>query len=405
MDILSVREQYRIMEQSLRERLDRLVPRAMREHNVDLWLVVCREYNEDPVFRALFPPAYPTARRLTMVAFDAAGHRWSLSMPDEELEPYYEQYWRFRDEEQMTALERLCEELDPSVIAINTSAETSFADGMSAGVAKLLDDGISKRWTSRMKAVDDLVVDIMARRTPTERSYYPHVLDAAHSVMDAMYTESVVKPGTTTCDDLMWFMRQRVRDMGLTYWFEPTMDLQRRGTGESRAVGVIECGDLIHCDFGIRYLGVCTDTQRLAYIARSGETALPTDLARGMAENNRFQDIVRENMIPGRTGNEVFTASMLQASSEGIKAMLYSHPCNLYGHGPGPTIGLYSNQAEIPIQGDFKLLEDTTYALELNTTTECSGEPIVFYTEETVYLDREGVRFLHPGRERIKVIM
>ncbi|WP_204214320.1 M24 family metallopeptidase [Collinsella sp. An2] len=405
MEVLSVREQYQVMEESLRERLDQLVPQAMREHEVDLWVVACREYNEDPVFRALFPPAYPTARRLTMVAFAADGRRWSLSMPDEGLEPYYTQYWRVREEDQMSALNRLCAELEPTTIALNVSKTTSFADGMTTGVFHMMQEGVSEQWVKRMRSVDDLVVDVMGRRTPTERRVYPHVLDAAFSVIDAMYTPEVVKPGVTTCADLEWFMRQRVRDMGLGYWFEPTMDLQRRGTGESRSYGTIEAGDLIHCDFGIRYLGVCTDTQRLAYVALPGEDGLPDDYARGMKTNNRFQDIVRENMVPGRTGNEVFTSSIGQAKAEGIQAMLYSHPCNLYGHGPGPTIGLYSNQAEIPVQGDFKLACNTTFALELNTTSKsANGEETVFYTEETVYLDEDGVRFLHPGRETITVI-
>ena len=42
-----------------------------------------------------------------------------------------------------------------------------------------------------------------------------------------MYTSEVVKPGITTTQDLEFFMRQRAVDLGLEYWFEPTMDIER----------------------------------------------------------------------------------------------------------------------------------------------------------------------------------
>ena len=263
---------------------------------------------------------------------------------------------------------------------------------------------LDEKWLDRMISDDHLGIKLMERRTPTELQLLPEVVEAAFSVMNAMYTSEQVIPGKTTTEDLEWFMMQSVKDMGLDYWFEPTMDLQREGEVKERITGVIQRGDLLHCDFGIRYMNMCTDTQRLAYVAREGESEVPQDLRNGMRVNNRFQDIVREQMKPGRTGNEVLVASLAQAKEEGIEAVLYSHPCNMYGHGPGPTIGLWNQQSAIPIKGDIELDVNTVYALELNVKVPCCGKDYYIYTEETVLLDENGVQFLYEGRDRITLI-
>lgn len=407
--IRSVREQYELQDRCLRERLEGIVPSVMEQSGSDAWIHISREYNEDPTFRALFPPTYPTARRITIVAFVRdEGHvrRFSLSMPDEDLERFYEPFWKdWRIEPQFKALERLFDTFHPKRIAIDTSANFSFSDGLSSGMDRMLRENVDERWLESMAPDDELVLKVMELRTPTELELVHEVADVAYGIIDEMYEPARVKPGETTTQDLEWFMRQRVCDLGLEYWFEPTMDVERAGVVGTRLTGTIQPGDLLHCDFGIRYMNLCTDTQRLAYVPKPGESEVPEDLRAALSVNNRFQDIVRSAMVPGRTGNEVFEASLEQARAEGIDAMLYSHPCNMYGHGPGPTIGLWSNQGPIPVQGDVTVSLNTTWALELNVKAPALGKDTCpIYTEETVLLDGGGVHFLHEGRDRIKFI-
>ena len=407
MNIRSVKEQYELRNQCLKERLETILPRVMMESEADLWLHASKEYNEDPTFRALTPAQYPTARRITMFAFVKDGEdviRYSLSMPDEHLNAFYTPYWQFGKESQMDALKRLLEEVDPKKIAINASVDFAFGDGLSMGIYTTLLKELDEKWLDRMISDDHLAIKLMELRTPTERKLLPEVVEAAFSVMNAMYTSEVVEPDVTTTQDLEWFMMQKVKDMGLDYWFEPTMDLQREGSDDSHITGVIRRGDLLHCDFGIRYMNLCTDTQRLAYVAKEGEDAIPKDLANGMKVNNRFQDIVRGCMKAGKTGNEVLAEALAQAKEEGIEATLYSHPCNMYGHGPGPTIGLWNQQSAIPVKGDVELDNDTTYALELNVKVPCKNKDYYIYTEETVLLDENGVKFLYEGRDQITLI-
>lgn len=404
MKIRSLKEQYAIKDQCLKERLEIILPQVMEDADVDMWIVASKEYHEDPTFKAMVPAEYLTARRITMFAFskEADGiHRYSLSMPDKSVAKFYESKWQFGKEDQMVALKRLIEEKDPKRIALNMSKEFAVCDGFSIGLYQMFKESLGEDIMNKMVNDDLLAMKFMEIRTPTELKLMPEVMSVAHDIMERMYTTDVIKPGITTTNDLEWFMKEEVNKLGLTYWFEPTMDLQRKSGDESRYDScVIQKGDLLHCDFGIYYMNMCTDTQRLGYVANDDEDTMPQYLLDGMKVGNRFQDIVRENMIVGRTGNEVFEAAMKQAKEEGIQAMLYSHPCNMYGHGPGPTIGLFSNQNAIPVKGDVKLSNNTVYALELNVKVD----DYYYFLEETVALTDDGVNFLYKDRDKITFI-
>ena len=406
--IKSIKEQYQIKDTCLKERLELILPQVMKDNNIDMWISASKEYNEDPLFHAITPASYPTARRISLFAFVKDGdtiHRFSLCMPSVELAPYYTSYWTdFNHEDQMACLNRLCKEFDPQTIALNASCNFAFSDGLSQGLYEMITGKMEPQYVNRIVRNDLLAIKLMELRTPTELKLHPEVMDVAFSVIEEAFSAKSITPGVTTCEDLQWLMMQRVKDLGLDYWFEPTVDLQRAGLDDPRYFGVIEKGDLLHCDFGIKYLNICTDTQRLAYVAKDGEDAIPQELLAGMKINDRFQDIVALNMAEGKSGNDVLRDSLKQGSDEGIEAVLYSHPCNFYGHGPGPTIGLWNNQTVIPISGDVKMSYDTTYALELNTKAQAFGQDYYFYTEETIAFTRDGLVYLHPGRKNIYLI-
>lgn len=408
MKIKTIKEQYEIKDTCLKERLDFILPHVMNEYDVDMWISASKEYNEDPLFQAITPAAYPTARRISMFVFVRSGsevQRFSLCMPSEELAPYYTSYWLdFNHEDQMACLNRLCKEFNPKTIAINVSDNFSFSDGLSQGLYELMIAKMDDLYVQRIVRNDMLAIKLMELRTPTELKLHPEVMNVAFWVIEEVFSPKNIIPGITTCEDLQWLMMQKVKELGLDYWFEPTVDLQREGLDDSRYFGTIEKGDLLHCDFGIKYLNICTDSQRLAYVAKDDETCIPDDLIKGMRINNRFQDIVASCMMANKSGNEVLKEALKQANDEGIEAMLYSHPCNIYGHGPGPTIGLWNNQNEIAVKGDVLISYDTTYALELNTKAKVGNQDYYFYTEETVAFTKDGLVYLHPGRENIYLI-
>lgn len=402
MNVKSIKEQYRLRDICLKERLEDILPIVMNQSKTDAWVIASKEYHEDPIFSLLVPAAYLTARRVTMMVFvkqQDSIRRFSLSYPDEQLDMVYENYWQRDKESQMEALNRLCKEFDVQCISVNTSSESAFADGLSVGLLEEMKVNLDPIYVQRLCCDKLLPIKLMEIRTKTELSLYPHVLQTAFQVIEDTFSKKNIIPGITTCEDLEWHMKQMVQDMGLHFWFSPTIDLQREGS-DARFYGVIEKGDYLHCDFGIKYMNLCTDTQRNAYVAKDGETSIPKKIVEGFAINNRFQDIVREQFKLGKTGNEVFVDATTQAKQEGIQPCLYSHPCNVYGHGPGTIIGLYSQQEPIPDRGDIALDYHSVFALELNI----QYKDMTFYSEETVLFDETGVQFLYPGRETIYFI-
>ena len=407
MKIKPTKEQNRIKDICLKERLELIVPKVMQDCGSDAWIVASKEYNEDLVFDAITPASYLTARRITMLVFikvEDEVKRFSLSMPDGALSQYYEQYWKFGEEEQMVALNRLLEEYQPQKIAINISKTNTYADGLSYGLYETLKEELKPEFIERFVVDDMLAVKMMEIRTPTEFTLYPELMAHAFDVIEEAFSLKAIEPGVTTCEDLQYYMMDKVTLSGLQYWFSPTIDIQREGHDGVIYDGVIQKGDLLHCDFGIKYLNMCTDTQRLAYVAKDEDTDVPQWMQDGFKVNNRFQDIVGECMADGKSGNDVLMDALAKAKEEGIDACLYSHPCNMYGHGPGPTIGLWNNQNPIPIRGDIKMSYDTVYALELNIKYVYNGIQYTFFSEETVSFTKEGMTFLYPNRDKIYFI-
>ena len=407
MKIKSTREQNEIKDICLKERLELIVPKVLKESKADMWIVASKEYHEDLVIDSLTPASYLTARRITMLVFVKAGNevkRLSLSMPDGALNSYYPQYWKFGEEEQMEALNRLLVEYDPQNIAINISEDHTYADGLSYGLYQTFLKEIKAPYNERFMVDAMIPIKTMEIRTPTEFTLYPELMSLAFSVIEEAFSLKVIEPGKTTCQDVEYFMMDRVTQSGLQYWFSPTIDLQREGHDGIIYDGVIEKGDLLHCDFGIKYLNLCSDTQRLAYVAKDEDEDVPQWMKDGFKVNNRFQDIVGECMADGKSGNDVLVDALNKAHEEGIDACLYSHPCNIYGHGPGTTIGLWNNQNPIPIRGDILMSYDTVYALELNIKYVYEGIQYTICSEETVSFTKDGLTFLYPNRDKIYFI-
>jgi len=407
-DILSVKEQYQLCDEILKDRLENLLPQLMKECGVEMWLVLCREYNEDPVFRSLNPRLVKSASRTSCYIFslnkEGKYEALSLCRPNSRLMPFYKQEYRPKEEDQFEAIARVVKERNPSKVTVNICDDCAQADGLS----KLLWDKLYDILGDKLDGNGDLAVRWLETRTQKELEIYPSIYRIAMDVLREAYSLDVITPGVTTTTDVEWYIMQRIDDMGLAAWFSPDVDLQRKGGGMRMSDAVIEKGDLLHTDMGLTYLNLNTDTQRLAYVLKDGETEIPAGILDGFRRGMRFQDIVLENYKEGLSGNEIFFNSVEQAKAEGIRPMLYTHPIGMYGHAAGPTIGLYDNQSFVPARGERKLYKNTCYALELNVTEsvpEWDGQDVCFMMEETVAFTGDGCyNFMDGDRDKIIVI-
>jgi hypothetical protein len=254
---------------------------------------------------------------------------------------------------------------------------------------------LGPKWSSRFTHAEELALDLIATRLPEETKRYADLQRVVWGIIDTAFSNVVITPGVTRTEDVVWWMRQKVNDLGLGTWFQPSVEVQRRGADDA-VLGdnpIIQKGDVLHCDFGIAALGLNTDTQHMAYVLRDGETAPPAGLKLALTNSNKLQDIVMAEIRAGRTGNEILRASLAKAKAMGIDGTVYTHPIGMHGHGAGPLIGLWEYQDGVPGRGDAKVIPNMWFSIELQATTpipEWGNQPVRSAQEEDAVVDAAG---------------
>ena len=395
----------------LNERLSSLLPALMAETELDMWLVINREYVEDPVFFSLVPQPTFAARRTTMLIFNrlADGQVEKLSVNTYPFGAPYESVWSGGDlDEQWQALADLIIEKDPKRIGINVSKHWPEADGLTRGMHQRLLAVLPEQYQQRLEPAENLVVRWLETRTEAELSVYAHAVGLARGVIAEGFSSRVITPGVTTTDDVAWYLRQRFEDLGLPIWFMPYVTFQRQGESCSDEQpfcsinqGVIQRGDVLHTDVGICYLKMCTDTQEMAYVLKLDETEAPQGLRDALRQGNRWQDILTAEFKTGRSGNEILAATQTASKAAGLNSSTYTHPIGFFGHAPGPTIGMWDNQGPTAVNGDWPLYPNTAYAIEGNIKQplpEWGNQTIQIMLEQSAYFDGQRVIYL-AGRQ------
>ena len=406
----TLREQAAVQQEWLRYRLDSVLPHLMRQYHVAMWVVPMREYNEDPVFWSLVSATSFYARRRTIYVFfdrgpDRGVERLALGGASqgglyeayharEAIDPSIGRRPELVGQAQWDLLRRVIEERDPQSIAVDISHTHAFSDGLSAGEWEQLQATLPERYRARIVRAESLPLEYQEIRAPAMLSAYRRLMQVVWGTIDTAFSNKVITPGKTTTDDVAWWMRQRVNDLGFGTWFHTDVDVQRRGVdlSDSGAV-VIRRGDVLHCDFGITALGLNTDTQHMGYVLRPGERDVPEGLKQALKNSNRLQDILLAEMRPGRSGNEVLAAALAQMRAAGITGTIYTHPIGDRGHGAGPLIGLWDHQEGVPGRGDVSLLPNTWFSIELQATTplpEWGNQPVRSAQEEDAELGADG---------------
>lgn len=404
--ILSPRARIEPENRMLAERLEQLLPRLMAESGLDMWLVLNREYAEDPVYFSLVPQPSFAARRTTMLVFNRLpdGQVERLTVNRYPLGGPYESAWSGGSlDEQWAALGQLIGEKAPQRIGINVSRDWPVADGLTQALYQRLLEVLPEGYAQRLESAESLVVRWLETRTPSELAVYPHIQAIARSVLAEGFSARVITPGVTHTDDVAWYYRERFEALGLPIWFMPYVSIQREGAPCERDTdfcgisGIIQPGDVLHTDVGICYLKLCTDTQEMAYVARLGETEPPPGLRRALATGNQWQDLLTAEFVSGRTGNEILARTRAAAERAGVVSSTYTHPLGMFGHAPGPTIGMWDNQGPTPVQGDWPLHANTVYAIEGNVKVqlpEWGGQWLQVKLEQGAVFDGERVRYL-----------
>tara|TARA_B100000003_G_scaffold61081_1_gene54596 strand:- start:1556 stop:2887 length:1332 start_codon:yes stop_codon:yes gene_type:complete len=409
-DILSLKERARVIEEIQKDRFDNLLPKLMEETGIDMWVIITREYNEDPVIKTLLPPTWLNARRRTILAFHydkkskdlekvaIARYSFGKNIPS---------IWNKEEEpNQMKALAKFIEEKNPEKIGLNFSDHFALADGIVKTDYELFLDNLPSKLSKRVVSAEELAIRWIETRTEKEMIIYDQLVEITHGIINEAFSTNVITPGVTTTDDVVWWMREKVKKLGLKTWFHPTIDVQRNENsdlyafdGESK-FDIIQPGDLIHCDFGITYLTLNTDCQELAYVLKPDETEAPDYLVKALDEGNRVQDIFTDLFEHKKTGNQILKEALEQGRNEGYRPQIYTHPLGTFGHSAGTTLGMWDSQGGVPFTGDFPMNYNTVYAIELNTKVFIKewNKDIRVMLEEAGVFEETGFRYVN-GRQ------
>jgi len=404
----TLREQAVEQQAWLEMRMARVLPKLMAEYDVDMWILSMREYGEDPVFWSITSPTTFAARRRSIYVFTRRndGTLERLALGGTSQGGVFEAFRSTRPaptratgelwgNEQWRLLRELVEDRDPGSIVLNIDPDWAFSDGLHAGEAEVLIEALGEKYAARIRREPRLAMNYIAIRLPEMMPRYRKIEETVHAIISEAFSNAVITPGVTTTEDVVWWMRQRIQDLGYTTWFQTSVDVQRAGEIDRSGAVVIERGDLLWTDFGVVAQNLHTDTQHLGYVLEEGETAALAGLEQCLANSNRLQDILLSRMEPGLTGNVILANTLERMRSEGIDGTVYAHPIGDHGHGAGPLIGRWDSQEGVPVRGDAVLLPSTWHSIELQTTTpipEWDGKPASCRQEEEAYLDTDGIR-------------
>lgn len=409
--VLSLQQQGEVRDRWLVERMETVLPEIMRREGIDMWILISREYNEDPVLKTMLPSFWLSARRTTMlVIYDNGEELETLACARYDVGEVFKKAWdKEQQPDQWQRLVEIITERQPKKIGVNRSEHFGHADGISSYHYDQLMEVLPEAYEERVVSAERLAIGWLETRTPSEMTVYQQIVRIAHQIIAEGFSEEVIQPGVTTTDEVVWWYRERIRELGLITWFHPTVDVQRadpesfdhlRAFSKRPDQQIIQAGDLLHVDFGITYLGLNTDTQENAYVLRPGETKAPAYIQDAFQKGLRLMDILTGEFKAGRSGNDVLADALRKAKAEGLQPTIYTHPIGFHGHAAGPTIGLWDQQGGVPHNGDYPLFHHTAYSIELNTAVEIPQwkKTIRMMMEEDAYFDETGVRYID-GRQ------
>jgi Xaa-Pro aminopeptidase len=415
-EILNLKDRATLIEKIQKDRLDNLLPELMSKNGIDMWIIITREYNEDPIIKTLLPPTWLNARRRTILVFsfdESTKKTESVAISRYNFGKNIKSIWdKEKNPNQMLALKEYIDKVNPKKIGLNYSKNFALIDGISKSDYELFYSSISNDIKQRIVSAENLGIQWIETRTKLEKEIYKDLVRITQNIINEAFSNKVIKPGKTTTDDVVWWMREKVLELKLQTWFHPTVDVQRNEQSDLYAFDgkskydIIQPGDLVHCDFGISYLTLNTDCQQIAYVLKSDEKEAPEFLTKALKNANKLQDILTSEFELDKTGNEILLNSLKIAKENGLDPQIYTHPLGTFGHSAGTTIGMWDSQGGVPIKGDVLMKYNTVYAIELNNKSFIKdwNKEVRIMLEEAGLFEENGFKYINGRQEEIILI-
>ena len=403
---------------------------AMRNHDIELWLVVDRENNPDPLHdevgggfsgvrgaRLFFDDGGERPQRIYIGSHEHPANSVVGQAFDEKI------YYGYHPDGITPHLRAAVSERDPARIGVNTSPTLPEADGLTAGLRDFLEEALGPRYAARMVSAELLVRDFRLARTAAETDAYRRLLEWSARWMTEALSREVITPGVTTAADVAWWLQDRALELGLTGG--GTVRVVREG--ELLPVHAPDLpilpGDILSIDGGLQFLHFAVDIKRAAYVLGPGETEFPENLAQAWRDTTAFGERYASLMIPGTVGHELWSALGEEAKAAGYRsvgpdaggdAVTTTEPeIGVYGHSVGNVahdIGARIADNLPFAYGDrvgFALADSEWVSIEFHLSTpipEWDGKTWYARFEETAAVTPAGAEWLIPFQTELFLI-
>jgi Xaa-Pro dipeptidase len=397
----------------------------MRRHNVDMWIIVNEEFHNDPITEYIAPPRVYTGGRDIFVFVDTGEKGLRKIAITGYSEESVQKFFESADDPQPAdkQLRALWDTYHPAHIALGIDGRRGVTRSLTKSSHDYLADKMGAEAAQHFVPAQDLITEFLDTRIPEEFDTYNQMVIVTDRLTKRALSNEVITPGKTTVGDVRRWFYDQLWENRVSTWFQPDLRVQRKGMDSSKSRGflavakegtVIEPGDLVHIDFGITYMGLNTDWQKMAYVLLPGEKDVPAGLKQAIKNTNDLQDAMMLRAArPGRTGGEVYKLTMDEMAQKGITAMIYSHPIGDEGHGLGASIDFRAAQTVNPTHeavnaSAAQTLRNGSYlSVELNTQTaipEWGGQKIYVMEEDDAYLTDDGYKFFQPRQMEFYLI-
>ena len=397
-----------------KDQFDLILPRAMRDHGIDMWIVMQKENQFDPMYEDLGRGYVGSVAywiftdrggdRIERVAIGVSGHRLE--------ECGYDMVRGFQP------LQAFIAERDPKRIGVNMSEAIGAADGLS----KTSHDRLLKElgeYASRVVSAERVVSDFRSGFTASRLVALGENGEIARRLADRALSNEVITPGVTTLEDVAWWMANELqaRTLGSSFEMPSVYITGPRGIEATSNDRIIQRGDLLMIDWGVGYLNTWTDVKRIAYVLKPGETVVPAGLQKAFDNAVAVRDVIRRTIKPGPTAGAMLTqlataiesagfrmqGTFNEVSNDGkVEVMIGCHSVGDRGHGSGPSIAWFN-----PAQHDFAIKPFNPFSIELFAWTpvpEWGGAKARIPLEDDAIVTERGVEWIYPIIQRIRVI-
>ncbi|WP_461443531.1 M24 family metallopeptidase [Maribacter sp.] len=407
---------WRKLNQVRQDKFDLVLPEAMRENQIKMWIVTNREGNLDPLYtdmgegyvgqNAYYVFTDTGEERIERAALGVGGYllkeggTYDYFGSAEELKSYVQQR-------------------DPKTIGLNISKNFGGADGLTHSAYLELSETLGEKYAQRFVSAEKLVSDFRSRRVASEIAIYAEAGDFSYTIAEKAFSNEVITPGVTTLEDVAWFMKEQQfkHNLGSSFGMPSVYITGPDGVEATSSDRIIQRGDVLMLDWGVGLMNMFTDMKRVAYVLKEGETEVPAGIQNAFDQGVKVRDVIKKTIKPGVTAQKAEDAIYAALTKAGFNQMkgfnkftdldktdviIGCHSVGNWGHGIGPSIAFFN-----PVRLGYELKPSNLISIELFAYTkipEWGGKKLRVPLEDDAIITERGIEWLYPINPRVLVI-